>query len=43
MELRTGQLLSSLLKIAEDRSRWVPITTEVSVVVPQRNVGIIGL
>ena len=34
----TGQSMSPLLRIADDRSRWEPITAEASVGVPQQRV-----
>ena len=39
----TGQSLSSLLHIADNRSRWAAITTEASVGVPQRRLGVTGV
>ena len=38
----TGQSMSRLLGVAEDRRRWAAITAEASVRVPQRRLGITG-
>ena len=38
----TGQSMSSLLRVVEDRRRWVAITAEASVLVPQRRLGVTG-
>ena len=35
----TGQSMSSLLRIADDRGRWAVIAADVSVGVPQRGLG----
>ena len=35
--------MSSLLRIADDRSQWAAITAEGSVEVPQRRMGITGI
>ena len=37
-----GQSMSSLLRLAGDRRRWAAITTEASVGVPQRRLGVTG-
>ena len=39
----TGQSLLSLFCVADDRSRWVTMTTEVSVGVPERRLGVTGV
>ena len=39
----TGQSMSSLLRIADDRSRWVAITAEASIGVTQRRLGVTGI
>ena len=39
----TGQAMLSLLRIADDRSRWAAITAEASVGVPQRRPGVTGI
>ena len=39
----TGQSMSSLLRIADDRSRWAAITADASVGVPQRRLGTTGI
>jgi len=38
----TGQSMSSLLRVAEDRDRWATIAAEASVGVPQRRLGVMG-
>ena len=38
-----GQSLSSLLRIAEDRSRWVTIAAEASVGVTPKRLGVTGI
>jgi hypothetical protein len=38
----TGQSMSSLLRVAEDRRRWAAVTAEASVGVPQRRLGVTG-
>ena len=39
----TGQSISSMLRIADDGSRWAAITAEASVGVPQRRLGVMGI
>ena len=39
----TGQSLSLLLRIADDRSQWTTITAEAPVGVPQRRPGVAGI
>ena len=38
----TGQSISSLLRVAEDERRWATITSDASVGVPQRRLGVTG-